>query len=213
MKLERTKSEVVFHSDVTDLAELSEWRGISVETLEMAQIHVTDDGWWGIPYPNLSGFWYVRKRNPNPDGKPKYLSGEGEAPHLYNPLGLGPNADEVWFCEGEFDTLALIDAGVPAVGYPGVSTITEHDPESEDQEAPRRFKAEWRLLYLGAFVVAAGDMDSDGKRAIRQILRAFSPKSAHFEVNDDKDVNDWWKRDPAGMLAAIEEFRREHRLD
>lgn len=208
VRLERNAPRQSYPTDATDLEQLSGLRGISVDTLDMAQIHVTDDGWWGIPYPHLTGTWYVRSRNPDPEGQPKYLSPKNAEPHLYNPLGLGPNVDEVWLCEGEFDTLALIDAGVPAVGYPGVSTISEHVTDSGPDDHVR-FKAAWRLLFLDAYVVAAGDMDKAGKKAIRAIIRAFAPRAGHFQVSDDwDDINDWWRGDPDSMSAAINDFRK-----
>ena len=210
MKLQRGPDH--FEVANKDLEELSELRGISVETLAMAEIHRMKDGWWGIPYANLLGYWHIRARNPDPKGLPKYLSGKGEEPHLYNPLRIGPNVDEVWFAEGEFDTLALIDAGVAAIGYPGVSTISEHVNDSEAEDA-FRFKASWRLLFADAHVVAAGDMDSKGKMAIRAILRAFRPRSSHFQISDLwEDVNDWWKHDPKSMRHFINEHRKAEDL-
>ena len=196
---------------VSELTELAEWRGISIQTLLAAQVHVTEDGWWGIPYLHMTGSWYTRKRYPGtpPAGVPKFLSPKKAQPHLYNPLRLGPNVDEVWFCEGEFDTLSLVDAGVPAIGYPGVETIVEYGDDS-GEERKVRFKDSWRLLFSECTVVAAGDMDDAGKRAIRGILRAFSPNSYHFQVNTKfGDINDWWREDAAGLAGAIDEFRRE----
>jgi len=199
-------------SNAEELEELSVWRGISVQTLEAAGIY-RDGDWWVIPYPHLTGYWYERKRWAGEDGEwpshlGKYLSPRKAQPHLYNPLGLGPNTDEVWFAEGEMDTLALIDAGLPAVGYPGVNTIVEYDNDDEGERTVH-FRRSWTLLFKHCTVVAAGDMDSAGKAAIRSILKAFRPNSYHFKVEDHDDINDWHKADPEGMLAAIDEFRRQ----
>ncbi len=198
-----------------DLAELAEWRGISLETLTRAELWRDDSNYyypWRIPYLNMTGYWYDRGRLAEglepPKGKGKYDSPKRAHPHLYNPLRLGPNASEVWFAEGEFDTLALIDAGVPAIGYPGVNTIVEYDDADDDKTEKVRFRRSWKLLFDHCIVVAAGDPDEKGMKAVRGILRAFAPNAYHFKVPSQYDINDWWKEDPDGMLEAIDGFRR-----
>ena len=153
-------------------------------------------GWIAIPYAHLSGVWHVRYRNPGSEG-PKYWAEPGSGTHLYNPLHLGPNADEVWFAEGEFDTLSLIAAGLPAIGIPGASI------------AKKVFASEWRLLFDTAQIVVAFDPDETGEAAAVRLGQAFAPRSTIFNKYPDgvADLNDWWQQDPDGMKEVLVRFR------
>ena len=200
--------------EVTDtLQNFANQRGIRAETLRKHGVGVRDDGWISIPYKTISGLvWHHKLRNPDRDGHPKYIyDRKGVEVHLYNPLGLGPNSDEVWFVEGELDALALIDIDVPAVAYPGVTTAVEW--EGGDDEG--RFKNEWFLLYEFAVVVAAGETDNkEAKAAVRAIQRQWRDRAYRFDpaAGGYKDVNDWLKADRDGLVAAVQEFRIENGL-
>ena len=176
-------------------------RGFDPDFLASFGVHLAGQdedktGWVAIPYPHLSGVWHVRYRNVGTEG-PKYFAPAGSSTHLYNPLHLGPNADEVWFAEGEFDTLALIAAGQPAIGIPGARV------------AKKVFASEWRLLFDSAQVVVGFDPDEAGEAASVRLAQAFAPRSTVFNRYPDGvgDWNDWWRTDPDGMIASLERFR------
>jgi len=156
------------------------------------------EGWIAIPYPHLSGVWYVRHRHPDLTGNPspKYLTPKGEPPHLYNPLHLGPGDDEVWVTEGELDCLTLLHIGYPAVGVAGTNAFSKN----------------WVPLFETARVVVAFDGDPSGREAAMKLAGAFAPRSYVFPMPDDDDVSSWWVRDPGGLKAALRAFREENGL-
>ena len=211
MKLEtRTPTINVPIEDVEDIAKL---RGLPADILAEYGIRIAGPdterpGWIEIPYPHMTGVWYSRFRNTSDTGH-KYHSPRGCVAHLYNPLKLGPNADEVWIAEGEFDTLALIAAGVPAVGVSGVSA----------------FKPEWAPLFSEADVVVAFDADIPGQEAAHALSVRLSsangfrdsvvfewPKKVVDVLGSDADWNGWWKHDSAGMVEFLWGWREEYGL-
>jgi hypothetical protein len=117
------------------LNEYASKRGFTKQELQQYDIRLEGDV-VVIPTLGRNGAWYEREHRP--DGVPKYKTPQGETIHLYNPLGLGPNTDEVWIAEGEFDTLSLVVSGVPAVGLSGATSWNE----------------KWWLLYARARVVS-----------------------------------------------------------
>lgn len=202
-------------TDGDGLRGLAEQRGISEDILRAAGIrrHVggRHDGWWGIPYPHRTGTWKLRYRNPHPTGQPRYLDDQGATFHLYNPLRLGPGEDEVWFAEGEFDTLALIDAGVKAIGIHGVSNVktsVELEKDSDDTEEPEgRFKRSWQLLFQDTLCITIFDNDEAGIPAGRQLARGLDGVAFDGWEDGYGDVNDWHRDDPEGLADAINRFR------
>lgn len=173
-------------------------RRLPVDFLASHGLHVCPEGgerpgWLAIPYPNLTGVWYQRYRNPEPAGQPKYWAKAGSVTHLYNPSRLGPNADLIIFTEGEFDCLALTYLGYPAVGLPGTGTT-------------QRFQgnAAWRLLFDDTTIIAAFDGDEAGRTAAQRMVDMFSPRAASLAVPDGWDMNDWLKRDEGGLRAELD---------
>lgn len=79
-----------------------------------------------IPYLTPSGvvtfsFRCIRQHEGDCDGHPKYKAPEGMDRTLYNVLDFKKDAEAIYLCEGELDTLTLSSCGFPAVGIPGVS--------------------------------------------------------------------------------------------
>lgn len=177
------------------IEELAQLRSLDLSTLENAGVYVRDDGQVALPYPNLTGIWYEQLHNPG--GKPKYWNPPGAGKHLYNPAHVGPNEPEVWLCEGVFDTLTLIEAGLPAVGVPGTD-----------------FKGHWALLFEEADVVLAFDPDDAGQAFAERLLDSGLFQFPHlftwpFEV---EDWNQWGNDDRPDMLEQINEFRARNRI-
>ena len=84
-------------------------------------------GLW-LPYHDLEGLPilengkpYGRLRLDLPVGDKKYHQAAGTSVHIYIPLGLRrlSLSDDLVVVEGEFKSLALVEAGIPAVGISG----------------------------------------------------------------------------------------------
>ena len=183
-------------------------RGLKESTIQKAGITLHDehpfDGWWRIPYPHRQGIWKYRYKNPTPGARPKYKDEAGAKFHLYNPALLGPNEEEVWFAEGEFDTLCLLEAGVPAIGIHGVSNVSDGEREG-------RFKSQWRLLFEDTLCVVMFDNDEAAREPGRLLANALNG-----EVFDDwdsqyADINDWYRADPEGFRDRVGAYRRRTR--
>lgn len=171
-----------------DLSEFAASRGFQPSELEEYGVRVEEDE---VVIPIRAGHhvWYERTHRPG--GKPKYLSPKGAETHLYNPLGLGPHSEEVWIAEGEFDTLALIAAGAPALGILGVGN----------------FYTPWAHLFSGARIIVAFDPDKAGEEAADKIAGLFPQGVERFEVPPPYgDINDWLKADRRGLTKAVLEF-------
>lgn len=195
----------------TELDSLAEQRGISVRVLAAAGIQPDDGsgqhrGWWRLPYPHRTGVHKVRYRNHDPEGVPRYLDDKGAKFHLYNPLRLGPGEEEVWFAEGEFDTLALIDQGLKAIGVHGVSNVLD-----EEDGGDRGFRKEWALLFEDTLCITMFDNDDAGRVAGRKLARGLNGEAFDEWDNDYGDANDWHKADPDGMARAIADYRNRVR--
>lgn len=189
MKINRQNSEtqppVIEVTPDEALEEVAEWRGIPLAVLAKYGVHVDDDETHPIvfPYPNLAGVWYERRRSWINDLRPnKYLSPKGSSPHLYNPLHLGPNASQVWVCEGEFDTLTAIANGLPAVGVSGAGL----------------FNKKWLRLFSTATVIVAFDGDAAGVKASNKLVEWFKEirtRAFRFETPDGYDLNELYQEE------------------
>jgi hypothetical protein len=160
-------------------------------------------GWWAFDYPNLTGIWQTRYRNPDPDAarSDRWRSQRSAGKRLYNPRLVGPNVSEVWLCEGEIDTLTLVYLGCNAVGIPGVD------------EGGKSFAKHWKLLFDTAFVIVAFDGDDVGQAAAVKAARTFDPDSAILTPPDGMDISEWWVADPEGLQDAIESIRKDCGLE
>lgn len=84
--------------------------------------HESYRGRISFPYITSSGVVSLRFRvigRPN-DKQSKYLSLPGEVTRIYNVIDIMDH-DSVFLCEGETDTIAVWQAGFPAVGIPGAN--------------------------------------------------------------------------------------------
>lgn len=194
----------------SSLATLATERGLKESTLRKAGIKLHQEhpyqGWWEIPYPHRNGIWKRRYRNPTPGARPKYKDEPGAQFHLYNPLLLGPNEEEVWFAEGEFDTLCLVEAGVPAIGIHGVSNVGDESREG-------RFRNEWRLLFEDTLCVVAFDRDEAAREPQRLLASALKGEVFDDWDIDYNDLNEWYRGDADGFRARVAGYRdRTRRL-
>lgn len=185
---------------------VTEYRGISVETLEACGVYWEEtDEWYPVrvPYRHKYGEWYERKlidprkRDDMPKGKTKVLHPAGKPPHLYNPLRLGPDADILFFCEGEYDTLSVIDAGYKAIGNQGASS----------------FNRTWARLFGGSTNIFAYDGDSAGRKSAAEMAHIFKEvgnSALILDVGDDRDLNQLHQEGWLGEL--LEDFLADNEI-
>ena len=168
-----------------DLETFAPTRGFTAEELSKYGVRVEEDT-VEIPILGRGGTWYSRVHRP--DGDPKYEGPKGMASHLFNPLGLGPGADEVWIAEGEFDTLSLVVAGIPAVGVLGAGNFNRH----------------WQLLFEHAEIVIAFDNDDAGHKGAEKLAQLWEPgQVSRFDPSPYEDLNDFFRQNRAGFEAAV----------
>lgn len=113
-------------------------RGITKETADSFLLGVVVDplpesghdfqtGRLAIPYLTQTGIVQVRFRAipydgipGNPEPSPKMKSEAGAGSTIYNSRAL-LGSTTIYVCEGEFDTMSAVQAGLPAVGIPGAN--------------------------------------------------------------------------------------------
>ncbi|MEO3857463.1 toprim domain-containing protein [Acrocarpospora sp. B8E8] len=110
---------------------LTQTRGLTAQTIDHFGLGVVDDplagheqyaGRLAIPYLAPDGdVLSVRFRRLGEDG-PKYATVAGDIPRIFNAAVLEKNTSRIAVCEGEIDTMTAVQAGIPAIGVPGVSS-------------------------------------------------------------------------------------------
>lgn len=177
-----------------DLETFAPTRGFTVEELSKWDITVDERGRVIIPTKGRQRSWGNRIHLPK--GKPKYRAEvKGQGNHLYNPLGLGPNSEQIWLTEGEFDTLSLVTIGAPAVGVLGAAG----------------FREEWALLFAGARVFVAFDPNSESEKQAKRVgaIMSLLPHAVRFDplvVGGYNDINDWFKADRLGLKEKVAQW-------
>lgn len=91
--------------------------------LEPVASNETVRGWFSIPYLSPTGVLSMRFRRPPESEAPmKYWSPKGTKTRVYHTNALLNPGHWLAICEGEFDTMAATQAGIPAIGIPGVQS-------------------------------------------------------------------------------------------
>lgn len=107
-----------------------EGRGISEEVAGKYRLgtitdpiegHQMYEGWISIPYFTALDICVGFKFRRLDEGKPKYGAPVGQKSHLFNVSAVITDSPRMVICEGEFDAIIMNEAGVPAVGVPGVA--------------------------------------------------------------------------------------------
>ena len=136
-----------------------------------------------IPYVSGGGQTIgIRFRYLDPEVRGhKYDSLKGAKLHVYNVKET--DADEVWICEGEFDTLILGQLGFAAIGLPGASA----------------FRSEWKWLFSNCEKVSlVMDADTPGRKASSRIASLLGSMPCDLRVvnlPEGKDVTDLYLED------------------
>lgn len=80
-------------------------------------------GFISVPYLSPTGVLSMRfRRPPDSEAPMKYWSPKGTRTRVYNTNALLNPGHWLAICEGEFDTIAATQAGIPAIGIPGVQS-------------------------------------------------------------------------------------------
>lgn len=111
-------------------------RGLDHETIVRFQLgavldanasHEPAQGMIALPYLTPAGTVQIRFRKaPWSPSKAKYWQTNGSLIRMYNTNLLINDYSYVYVCEGEFDTMAASQAGLPAVGIAGVNGWRDH---------------------------------------------------------------------------------------
>jgi DNA primase len=131
-----------------------------------------------IPFITPTGVVYMRFRcleQHECDDHGKYESVSGESTHLYNVQSLHLSSDMVAVTEGELDALISTEAGMPAVGVPGVNN--------------------WKPFYYRLFddyerVIVVGDGDKAGREFVATLARNL-PNAIRRPMPEGYDVNSY----------------------
>lgn len=138
------------------------------------QGHEQYAGRLAIPYIGPKGNVYGLRFRAVDDSEPKYLGLPGVETRLFNLRALSEATDFVVICEGELDAVSCTQAGVPAVGVPGVDS----------------WKAHHRRLFDGFDVLVVGDNDKAGRGFVKKMLNDIHSARPVILGPDVNDVND-----------------------
>lgn len=112
-------------------------RGITSETIHSFRLGFVEDplpesghdfmtGRISIPYITQTGVVQIRFRAVpytgipgDPEPSPKMKGEPGIHTSIYNAIQLIQDTEILCVCEGEFDTISAVQAGLPAIGIPG----------------------------------------------------------------------------------------------
>jgi len=149
-----------------------------------------------IPFLSPSGVVALRFRALD-DSPAKYLSLPGAIPRLYGVAALHTGLPYVAITEGEFDALALTQAGLPAVGVPGANSWQKHYP---------RCFADFSTVY----VITDNDVkhDEEGKllpnpgQQLAQKIAKSVKNAVVIVPPENVDVSEWLLRDGREAVLA-----------
>lgn len=177
-------------------------RGMLWASVQYFKLGVVDDplpghekyrGRLAIPYITRSGVVSMRFRAIPPDDSPaKYLSLPGDPPRLFNPLDLDRREPFVCITEGEFDAITAHQAGLPAVGVPGV--------QAWGSFWPRMFDG-----YETVYILADNDDKGQGA-AFAEKVASQVPNSRVVLMPEGHDVNSYVLAEgPDALIARLED--------
>lgn len=198
------KATTLYAQNVDACATYLTSRGLTEETIATARLgfvaepepgHEGMVGRLAIPYRTPSGvvalrFRCLRQHNCKDEGCPKYLSETGVEPHLYGVYALRREGDTIAICEGEVDCLTANQAGIPAVGVPGVHAWCD----------------DWGYLFEGYSRIVVF-MDDDRLKNGKSAGRALAAKICKVvydarvvSMGEGEDVNSFYCRFGADAL-------------
>lgn len=138
-------------------------------------------GWLAIPYlrrsadgtPSVVSIRFRCIENHDHEHHGKYMTMAGDQPWLYNTSALSEKSDFVAVAEGELDTVAAAQCGIPTIGVPGVETWQPYFD---------------RLLEGYQTVYVFGDGDDPGRVFANKVARRLD-NGRPLLFTDGHDVN------------------------
>lgn len=143
-----------------------------------------------IPYQTRSGVVSLKFRAIPPTADPKYLFAPGDSPRLFNTPALDHHQPFVCITEGEIDCITATQAGLPAVGVPGVDG----------------WKPFWARCFQGydaVFVLCDNDDKGQGARFGERVAEQV-PGSRVVMMPEGHDVNSFVMAE--GFSALIDKI-------
>lgn len=191
----------------TILNEFMERRGLGVQILQEYSVgYDAAAGAFTIPIRNASGqLVNIRRYQLDPpDGRRKIWSVRGHGQPVLWPIDQ-LDSDYLVVCEGEWDALATIQAGIPAI------TRTA---------SAKTWDAKWSKLFAGKVVYVCHDRDNAGivaNRIVRAALHRYAKEIRIVKlpyqaaVKHGKDLSDFWLEGntEADFWALVDESKVE----
>lgn len=191
--------EQLFSPSGTDLLDyLIDVRGLEPETLSQFQLGAVvnpeggDESALGkvsIPYLTRSGPVAIRFRR-GPDGEgPKYWQAPGTNITIFNVNELVKRSRWIAVCEGEIDCITAVQAGIPAIGVPGVNAWKDH----------------YSTLFEGyerVIILADNDDKGQGAEFAGKVAKEV-PAPAIIKLPEGEDVNSFYVKHGAQELRAL----------
>lgn len=125
------ESARTYNSDLYKAIDYLDERGLSVEFADSELLGYVDEplpgqemfrGRLSIPYVTRAGVVNLKFRRIGEGESPKYLNLSGFETNLYHVESFFTSEKFICVTEGEVDALSLVQAALPAVGVPGVSS-------------------------------------------------------------------------------------------
>lgn len=188
----------LFQEDTGLLDYLIDARGLEPETISRFQLgavvnpDVLDEpalGKIAIPYLTRNGPAALRFRR-GPEGQgPKYWQPTGSNITMFNVSELVKHQRWIAVCEGEIDCITAAQAGIPAVGIPGVNAWKEH----------------YSTLFEGyerVIILADNDDKGQGEEFAKKVAGQV-PDPAIIKLPDGEDVNSFYVKHGAKELRGL----------
>ena len=199
-------------SDEVSLDELVTSRGIHTKTIVERKIGYDQDRRiYTIPIFGPGGeIWNVRRYNMHPRNESRKIwSVKGmRVTELYPVDQL--DSDTIIICEGEWDVIATIQNG-----YPAITRTT----------GANKWDSRWNAEFKGKLVYLAHDCDDEGQTANRRVARALAPIAdvriikLPFPIlpKHGQDLSDYWenydRNDFERLLAAADPWKQRDSQD
>jgi hypothetical protein len=158
--------EVVSFSKGNGLKELSKRRGLSVDLLESLQIGSINDR-WVIPIFSHDGSTILNIKIYDGDS---FKNTAGCSSSIYGLWTLPEKYNTVYFCEGEWDTMAMMEmvtaTDIAVLGVPGAGATLKNDIID---------------LFVGKSVYLFYDNDPAGRAGTAKTISALTPVAAEIK--------------------------------
>jgi DNA-binding transcriptional ArsR family regulator len=180
------------------VAEYARAKGLDADRLRAWGLTDLPEGGIEIPYRNTDGETACMRYRLALEGENRFRWRQGDAPILYGLWRWSEwqDADALYLCEGETDTLTLWHADLPALGIPGAGVWKA---------------AWWRAVEGFARIVVIPDNDASGAGLVQR-LAGTCPESIQERVQvlqlpeGVKDANELWQQvdaDPERFREAL----------